>query len=84
MKEIDKLSETKIEKQSNTRFIKNTAILLNKIAEDSRNSFRNDYYEVQKYFAQSDHELAKSLTQISSFLFVSGISWSIIYEVSEK
>lgn len=84
LKEIDKLSESKTEEQSNKKFIKNTASLLNGIAEESDNNFRDDYSKAQKYFKQSDHELARSLTQISAFLFVTGISWSIIYDVSKK
>lgn len=84
LKEIDRLSESKIEHQSNTRFIKNTASLLNGIAEESHDEFKKIYNLALKSFNQTEHELGKSLTQIFSFLFITGISWYVIYDVSEQ
>lgn len=78
LEEIGMLKELPAEKK-NSQFIKSLSAKMIQIVEKSDEPFMTNFNGAMKYFGTYGHELANSISKIRCFLFITNISWLIVY-----
>lgn len=75
---VAKLKELSAEKK-NSQFIKSLSAKISQIVEKTDEPFKTNFNNAKKYFGKHEQDLADSISQIHSFLFITNLSWFIVY-----